>query len=349
MSSRNRRDLEELYEDEFDGFIEFENDDQKYELLREERALLESYDEEESRRPPSKASRKSVTNSSAAKTSAAKASAVKKITRKKAAGVTTADGDASGATQQDEGPKLPLKYRRIEKYTDKQMGFHVLHQALSENKEFKQLANVPLDSGNEKQVLTKRLNIYLDTLHDWCRTVFPDLQMDEALSFMESQSFSNRVHKAMEWGRSTFSSRYQKAVHNKEQRKRKRKKGQSKSVLPSYHEGDEEENQDDNREEEQDENNEQNEQNNDEDNVNKDDSFSTSPYRPKPYSQEDGEEEFQFEDDNTVEPSPKKKKRSSQGGAEEENVGGEAEEESTPYEPSLELAPNTDIPESVEI
>jgi len=328
--------LEDLYEDEFDGFIEFENQDEKMNLLREERALLEEYDDEEFRRAkPAKKKKKPV-----AKASSEKVNAVKKITRKKTTG-----------KDEDEGPKLPLKYRRIEKYTNQQMGFHVLHQALHENKEFMELSTASTsDKESEKLNLMKRLNIYLDTLHDWCKTIFPDLSFDEALAFMESQSFNNKVHKAMDWGRSTFSSRYQKAVEAKEQRKRKRKKG-GKSAT-SEEGGNEDEQLDDNEDEVEDNQNETNQEaEQDEPKSDK----KASPYKPKPISVDEGEEEFQFDDttnneeaegsDEEEEPTPKKKKTTHTESDEESNES--SLDKSIPLSQSL--VPSTTEDEQVEL
>nr|CAG4713879.1 unnamed protein product [Naegleria fowleri] len=360
---RNR--LEQLYEDEFDGFIEFEDEDQKLEMLREEQALLEFDDDEieegaTQKRPLAKHNKKRQSGVSSSTTTSTTISNTQQNNkgRKKKQKQGGEDEESSS------GPKLPLKYRRIAKYTDKQIGFHVLHQSLSENNEFNELALTSLTPSNEKTILLRRLNIYLDTLHDWCRTIFPDLSFDEALAFMESQSFSNRVHQSMEWGRSTFSSRYQKAVQAKEQRKRKRtiksstvKSSSTKNSIldemdeeaSGQHHGQEEEEEEqeqpfenDLHEDLQSNKQDRHEVTEDDDNemhdnkeIGGNDTTSTwSPYKSQPYSKEDGEEEFRFEDYNNddeeedeedekkdeEEPSPKKKKPSPHDDNEEEET-----------------------------
>ncbi|KAG2379540.1 hypothetical protein C9374_006657 [Naegleria lovaniensis] len=347
--SRNR--LEQLYEDEFDGFIEFEDEDQKLEMLREEQALLEYDDDEEEgirqRRPTlskhnNKKSNKKRPSSGVTSTTASNSQQPQNGSRKKSTTQKKKQGDEG---EESSGPKLPLKYRRIAKYTDKQMGFHVLHQSLSENDEFNELSRTTLTSSNEKSILSRRLNIYLDTLHDWCRTIFPDLSFDEALAFMESQSFSNRVHQAMEWGRSTFSSRYQKAVQVKEQRKRKRTQPgtsskastgraassttTSSSILDEMddeasHDHDEETNppleEDGDRHQQLNLNTEDGNEIPEDDDEMHETKESSSPYKPHTYSKEDGEEEFRFEDYNNDD--------------EEEEEANNEEAETNPEEPS---------------
>ncbi|KAL9656708.1 hypothetical protein ABK040_002975 [Willaertia magna] len=334
------KEIEEAYDEDF-GFIEYENREQKLEAIAEDIHLLELDEENEIRIAQHKGS--------------ANKSSKKKTTTTRRKKKTNENNDGK--------PKIPLKLKRIFRYTDPQMGFPVIQQALAQNEEFMALTSDKL-TGNineDKPLLLRRLNIYLDAIHDWSKTVFPDLSFEEALGFMESQSFNARVTQAIDSARQESSIRYKKAVEKKEQRKKRKRKTNNNTVNNTEKLLDNSAKEDNQEEEEEKENEDMvlspansspspspyktNEDQKPIRNV----SNTISPVAPmRSYSLEDGEEEFQFEETSEPEDNQEQEENKEQ---DEEKEQKEEEVENTPIRKrrKSKITPSKELQQSVEI